>query len=62
MVRGERRSELKLLITEENADVARDFVRTGVEVPDLSKLYEAFDQVSERRGGNSTHKKYGQYG
>ena len=59
MVRSERRSDLNLLIAEENADVARDFVRTGVEVPDLSKLFEAFDQVSERRGRNSTRKKCG---
>jgi uncharacterized OB-fold protein len=31
-------------------------------VPDLSKLFEAFDQLSERRGSNSTCKKCGQYG
>ena len=30
MVRGERRSDLNLLITEENADVARDFVRQAL--------------------------------
>jgi hypothetical protein len=40
VVRGERRSDLNLFIAEENADVARDFVRTGVYVPDLSELFE----------------------
>ena len=61
MVRGERRSDLNLLITEENADVARDFVRQALKCR-ISKLCETFDQVSERRGSNSTYKKCGQYG
>jgi hypothetical protein len=39
--------------------VTEPWLGTGVKVLDMSRLCEAFDQVFERRGSKSTHKKCG---